>query len=299
LLAGTRFLITGATGRLGRDLTHRLEGLGADVDPVILPGYPELPKLVPWTARTPPRRLEGPKDLAELPSPDHVIHLHWKVDRRRPFAAQVVGELEDNVNRPSFLWDRLREDPPSSFLNASSIMVYSHLNRNPIAAADEPFPVTPYGIAKLAGERTLGALLGEVTRVVHARLGPVCSLGENPAQLFTRLRESVVNGTRITLNSQHVTHTLYIDEAVDLLIHVALAAEAGPCILAGKECSVARIASLFEEVSGGRVNAAPGPSSADRPPSRFVSDVDRFRAPWVRVVPLEEAVHRFLGGTAA
>jgi nucleoside-diphosphate-sugar epimerase len=299
LLAGTRFLITGATGRLGRDLTARLEELGADVDPLVLPGYPEQPKLVPWTARTPARPVAGPDDLADLSPPDHVIHLHWRVDRGRPFTAQVAGELEDNIDRPSFLWERLRERPPRSFLNASSIMVYSHHNRNPIAAADEPLPVTPYGIAKLAGERTLTALLGDATRVIHARLGSVCSLGENPAQLFTRLRESVTRGTRITLNSQHLTHYLYIDEAVDLLISVALTAGAGPCILVGPECPVGRIASLFEELSGNPVNAVPGPASADRAPSRFVTDVDRFRAPWVRVVPLEEAVGRFLGGTAA
>jgi nucleoside-diphosphate-sugar epimerase len=299
LLSGTRFLITGATGRLGRDLTARLEELGAEVDPLVLPGYPDLPKLVPWTARTRPRPVTGPETLRELAPPDHVIHLHWRVDRTRPFTRQIVGELEENIHRPSFLWDWLREHPPRSLLNCSSVGVFSHLNGNPISAEDEPIPLSPYGVAKLAGEKTLSALLGTTTTVLHIRLGSVCSVGEHPSQLFTRIRESLRTGTRITLNAGHVAHYLYIDEAVDLLLCAARQAPPGRYIVAGEGRRIEDIAGMFERLSGEKVEAefvdlAPGVGDPE-----FVSDVERFRAPWVRVTPLEEAVARFLAEAAA
>ena len=47
MLSGSTFLITGATGRLGAELTRRIEELGGGVIPLILGSYPDQPKRTP------------------------------------------------------------------------------------------------------------------------------------------------------------------------------------------------------------------------------------------------------------
>ena len=77
MLSGKTFLITGATGRLGRDTVMRLETLGATVLPLVLHGYPHKPKRVEWLAKSEPIIVSRAEDLNDLDVPDYVINFHW------------------------------------------------------------------------------------------------------------------------------------------------------------------------------------------------------------------------------
>jgi len=294
VLDGKGVLVTGATGRLGRDLCHRLESLGAEVTPVILPGYPLAPRNVPWTAGAVPVEIEDRKDLEALPVPDDVIHLHWLVDRSRPFAEQIENEIRWNVTGPIFLWDWLKDHGVPGFVNVSSIRVFGTRNRNPISAATEPLPSTPYGIAKLAGEAFFGAYFPEATVVTQARLGSVCSHGEHPTQLITQLVASAEDGARIKVNAGHEATLLYIDEAVDLLIEMIRRRPGGRHLLVAPPRPITEIAALVERITGrplqaDQVDLAPGTVDPE-----FVSDLETFHAGWTRRVDLEEAIRRML-----
>jgi len=287
-------LVTGATGRLGRDLTARLEERGATPLPLVLEGYPDRPKSVPWIASTPPRPVRSRADLEDLPTPDAALHLHWKVDRTRPFGEQVEREVAWNVTGPAFLWEWLRERGTARIVNGSSVRVFSPRNRNPIDRDTEPLPTTPYGVAKLAGEAFLGAFFEGGADVVHVRLGSVCSHGEHPSQLMTRLVTSVLTGERIRVNRGHVAHLLYIDDAVDALLGALTRPEPGRYLAVGPAVPIVDVAALVEREAGRSLNAEYVDLAPGVPDPEFVSDLERLREPWARRTVLQDAARRML-----
>ncbi len=291
MLSGQTFLVTGATGRLGCDLTARLEELGASVLPIVLKGYPAHPKLVDWTAKTPPLQVDDELALHELPPPDYAINLHWRVDRTRPYTEQIVNELDCNINRVAFLWQWLKERSVRRFVNCSTIKVYSHLNASPVSAESEPHPVSPYGISKLSAEKFFSAFFTDSpTAVTHLRLSSVFSFGEHPTQLMSQLAASAFDGTRIRLTAGNRIALMYIDEAVDVIINAALVGRSERYLVATTGRLVGEVAGLFERISGRKLNAecVDLPRGVGDPD--LISDLDNLRADWVRVTPLEEAI---------
>jgi len=294
LLSGRRILVTGATGRLGTELCRRVEELGGEPIPLVLDGYPEHPKSGTWTAAAPPRPVRGAADLRGLPDPDAAVHLHWKVDRSRPFAEQVENEIRWNVTGPAFLWEWLRERAPRALVNVSSIRVFGPANPNPVRADDPPRPDTPYGAAKLLGEVFLDAWFGESAAVGHLRLGSVCSPAEHPSQLMSRLAASLVEGTRITVNAGHLVNLLDIQEAVDRILAAALLPARGRYLVVAPPRPVEVIARLMEAAAGSRLNADFTDLAPGVPDPEFISDLDRLGGDWIRKVPLETAAARIL-----
>ena len=295
MLSGKTFFITGATGRLGVDLTPRLEELGASVVPVVLPGYPSRPKTLPWTAKTQPVSITGPDDMKDLPAPDYAIHLHWKVDRTRPFAEQIANEVQWNLTDPAFVWEWLKKREVLCFVNCSSIRVFRHLNHGEITSSTEPIPLSPYGIAKMMGERFFTAFFEKgPTTVSHIRLCSTCSYGEHPSQLISRLVSSVFEDIRIQINTGHKVNLIYIEEAVDLLIQAALCRYPGRYLAVTPGKYVEEIAAMFERISGETLNAEFVDLEPGVPDPVFISDIDKLRDKWTRVTPLETAMAQIL-----
>jgi nucleoside-diphosphate-sugar epimerase len=206
-----------------------------------------------------------------------------------------VNEFDWNVNRLSFLWDWLREQSIAGLTNCSSIRVFSHLNTNPISRSSEPRPVSPYGIAKMAGERSLSALFeGTGIPVTHLRPGPVFSCGEHPSQLASQLALSAFEGRRITLNAGHVTNPMYIDEAIDIIINTALQRRAGAVLPVAPSIPVVSVANLFEALSGARLNADYVDLAPGVPDPEFVADTKELQAEWTRRVDLASGLQRII-----
>ncbi len=294
-LQGQRFLVTGATGRLGCDICPRLEQLGAEVLPLVLPGYAPQPKRVDWSGFQQPIVVNTAQDLKELPPPQRVINLHWQVQRGLSFTEQLHYELNANIHQLSFLWDWLKQQPIQSFANLSSIKIFSHLNQNPISSDTEARPLSPYGIIKQAAEHFFEAhFINTATQVTHLRLSAVASRGEHPSQLMSRLYAGCFEPTRIRLNSGHTTSLLYIDEAVDLIIHAATQARQRRYLLAPPSIANETIAAEFERVAGRTLNAdyvdlMPGIQDAE-----FISDIPQLQADWIRTTPLAEMLRLLL-----
>jgi len=295
LLAGKTVLVTGATGRLGRDLTARVESFGARVLPLVLPGYPDRPKTVPWISQTPPLRVADAADLDRLPRPDHVVNLHWRVNRALPMTESILEEVKASLHHPAFLWEWLRQNPPVSFVNCSTIMVFGRTHRGPISADTEPEPSTPYGIAKLTGEKFFNAYLDTGnTALVHLRLSSVCSYGEHPTHLVSRLLSSVLDGVRIQVNVAHAVNLLYIDDAVDALVSAMLRDGPGRLIAAAESRRIVDVARAVERLTGTTLNADFVDLAPGAPDPEFVSDLAALQAPWTRRTPLEVALEHIL-----
>jgi nucleoside-diphosphate-sugar epimerase len=291
MLSGKTFLITGSTGRLGREIVSRLEELGANVLPLVLEGYPFEPKRGLWTAKSDRLLIGNPNDLNKLPTPDYVINFHWRVDRNLPYPRQLIYELDYNIHRPSFLWEWLSHKAFKRFINISSIKVFSHLNENPISADTEPRPVTPYGIAKFTSEKFFDAYFcSSAFSVVHLRMCSVASFNEHPSQLMSQLCNSALGNFRIRINIGHIAYIIYIDEAVDLIINAALTARKDRYIIAADGIKIEEIATKFEEVCKCRLNAEYVDFAPGAVDPIFITDIEQLRVDWTRSTLLESMI---------
>ncbi len=295
MLSGSNFLVTGATGRLGCEMVSRLEQLGATVMPVVLSGYPLLPKRVAWSAKNTPLSIKTVADLNHLIKPTAVINFHWTLDRSLAYTDQFLYEVNHNIHKNAFFWEWLKKASCQRFINISTISIFSHLNNNPIGANKEPRPVTPYGIAKYTAEKFFDAYFSDSRiDVTHLRICSVASYGEHPSQLLTRLYQSALGKQFMTLNADHAVSIIYIDELIDLIIRAAFTFERPRYILAKPQIAVEELASHFERISGKRLNAKYVNSHPVNVAPIFISDIDLFYMDWTRVHSLEEMIRKII-----
>lgn len=280
---------------MGREICLRLEELDAKVIPIILKGYPELPKRVEWKSTTQPIKIYTKEDLEKLEIPDYVINFHWQVDRSKSFTDQLIYEINSNIYEHAFFWDWLKEVQAKKFVNISTIKIFSELNQNPVSSASIPKPLTPYGIAKVTAENYFNALFNKSTTVViNLRLGPVSSYGEVPTQLLTQLFNSIFKKKKITINKGHISYILYIEEAIDLIINSALLGNEENYLVVGGGKLNEFISHRFEEIAKGKLNAEYldlNPSIED---PIFVSDINKLQSIWTRSYSLDSLIEQII-----
>jgi nucleoside-diphosphate-sugar epimerase len=291
MIAPQTFWVTGATGRLGVEVTSRLEQLGARPVPLVLEGYPLAPRRWTWPASAEPVEIAAADDLAGLPAPDHVLNLHWCVDRDLSEEDELLHDIDHNIRRPAFLWDWLAGTDCQRFVNVSTTKVFSHLNRSPVSAETDPRPSTAYGLAKLTGERYFDARFdGASPAPVHVRLCTLAAAGGHPSQLLPRLCDSAFSDRPIEINRTHRAHLVHIAEAADLLIASALTSEQGPIVVAPPPERVERIAGVFEAEAGVELNATYVETQSDVTDPELRSNTPPLYLDWTRRFSLEELV---------
>jgi nucleoside-diphosphate-sugar epimerase len=268
-----------------------LEELNATVIPIILKGYPELPKRVEWKSKTKPIKIYSEGDLLNLEVPDYVINFHWLVDRSRSFSEQLLYEIDSNICQHSFFWDWLKQIQPKKFVNISTIKIFSELNQNPISSTSIPEPLTPYGIAKVTAEKYFTAVFNKsMTKVINLRLGSVSSYGEVPTQLLTQLFNSIFNKKKITVNKGHASNILYIDEVIDLIINSALLDDKEDYLVVGDPYLNEYISQRFEEIAKGTLNVEYVDLYPGTVDSIFISDRDKLKSSWTRSYSLDSMI---------
>lgn len=286
------FWITGATGRLGCEITARLEQLGQQVVPLVFDGYPLQPKRLKWYAKTQPIEIKNINDFKDLKKPDYLIHLHWQVKRDLSFTEQLLYEMDWNIHRLGFLWEELQKHSLKRIVNLSSIKVFSHFNSNPISAITSPQPASPYGIVKIAAEQFLNSQFNQ--RVTHLRLSSVASVGEHPSQLLSQLYSSAFEEKKIRVNVPHNTALLYIEEAADLIINAAWQGLENYYIVSGKEIANKEIAQTFEEIAQRKLHADYIDLAPNITDLTFISDANKLQTSWTRTYSLDEMIKTFI-----
>jgi nucleoside-diphosphate-sugar epimerase len=288
MLKGKVFMVTGSTGRIGCELTTRLEDLGADVVPVVLGDYPISPKRITWSAKSKPLVVKNIIDLKKVSPPEYLINLHWQVNRNLPFSVQLAYELQSNVTEISFFWDWIADLRINRFINVSTIKVYSELNERIIKSNTEPRPITPYGIAKLTAEKYFDALF-HVTSfpTTHLRLCSVASFREHPSQLMSQLYQSAFKKKRIKLYTLSNTSIIYIEEVVDLIISAAVNVVKERYLITKNIKSNAQIAQKFEQISKRRLDAEYLDIKPKIENPVFISDIKLLRTSWTRTYSLD------------
>lgn len=275
---------------MGKEICQRLEDLNAIVIPIILKGYPEIPKRVEWNSSVKPIKIYEKADLNQLQVPDYVINFHWQVDRSKSFTEQLLYEINSNLNLHEFFWEWLKEKKPKKFINISTIKIFSELNQSPVSSSSNPIPLTPYGISKIAAENYFRTLFYKsFTHVINLRLGPISAFGEVPTQLLSQLFNSAFNNKKITVNSGHISNILYINEAVDLIINSALIGDSD-FLVVGEGHLNEYISQKFEEISQRKLNAEFVDLNPGIIDPIFISDRDKLKSSWTRSYSLESMI---------
>lgn len=290
-----KILVTGSTGRLGCAVVTRLEELGAIPIPIITKGYELLPKRVKWSSRIDPIQIYSPLDLGKIEIPDYVLNFHWCINRNLNFTEQLMFEIQHNIHNLKYIWDWLLENKIKKIVNISSIKIYSYLNQNPISSNSIPYPISPYGIAKLASENYFNSIFLEANvPVVHCRLSSIAAFGENPNHLMTQLYNSAFNNKKININIEQNNNLLYIDEAIDLIICSALMSDKLSYIIGGENVLNEKTAQIFEVISGRKLNAVYVNSFPKKKDPIFSTDRELLRDHWVRVSSLQSMIEKII-----
>lgn len=218
--------------------------------------------------------------------------MHWQVDRTKSFTEQLIYEINSNIYDQLFFWDWLKEIKPKKFINISSIKIFSELNENPISSLSFPKPLSPYGIAKVTAENYFNSFFHKsITRLINLRLGSVCSYGEVPTQLLTQLFNSAFNKKKITINKGHITHILFIEEAIDLIISSALLEDTTDYLIVGEGKLNEFICQRFEELSNCKLNAEYIDLNPGVIDPVFISDLNKLQTSWARSYQLDSIIN--------
>ena len=250
-----RYAVTGAAGFIGSHLAEGLVAAGHEVVGIdCFTDYYD-PRVKEENARSlDVLRLDLAEDVLDLTGFDGVFHLAGQPGVRS--FGDIFGlYLRDNVLASQRLFEAaVRAGVRVVFASSSSI--YGDAERYPTAESDEPRPVSPYGITKLASEHMARAyarsfgLDAVVLRYFNA-FGP----RQRPDMAFTRIVFALAEGRPFELygDGEQTRSWTYVADVVAASI---LAMDGGTGtynVGGGVEASMRESIGILETVSGRRL----------------------------------------------
>jgi nucleoside-diphosphate-sugar epimerase len=291
-MSPSKFVVTGATGHLGRSVVHELAQSG---DVVALSRSGSLPE-PPWneTARSNVRSLalditdDACVDLlrAELGSDVALVHLAaWHPPRTAGTSPEDRSRLlEVNVHGTMRALEAARrrngEPGVACVVYASTFEVYGIPEHpRPVVETDRLNPITDYGATKLSGEDHLLAFAYEErTRVVALRLPAVYGPGELTARALPNFLHSVARGERPRISGPgtDLRDQIHVRDAAAAVARAALGQASGIFNVAdGERHSILALATAAMRAAG--LEGAPEQQASDRTVYDFHMSIERAR----------------------
>lgn len=284
---GTRVLVTGATGFVGRHILAPLLSAGCIVGATARalpekPGPkpdPEPDPRIAWFARD--LLTEGAvRDLIAAFRPDVLVHAAWYAKHGLFWHAP---ENEAWLAATLALANAFCEAGGRRFVGIGSCAEYDWTGDAgaPLSEADPLAPATPYGRAKVEAARQVGDLCaGTATAFAWARLFHLFGPGEHPDRLVPAVARALLRGEEAAVGSgrqvRDFCDTGYAGRAIAA---VALAEITGAINIGSGEATT--IADLVQQIGElcGRPELIRLGTRADRPddPLWLVPDLKRLR----------------------
>ena len=293
-----RVAVTGASGFIGRYLVpalaaggHEVVALGREAGGLApLQGDGVTVRATDYDAG----------DLADvLKGVDAVVHLAGRRSQRdddplsfRPFA-------ETNLNLLETLFFAARDVGASRFVQASTIAAYSAANAIPYLETDNPVPLNPYGLSKLASEQLLTLWGGKTgVRTTSLRLAASYGYGERVSAVLMKFADAAWRRHTLTVrgNGRIGIDQIYVRDVVRAFV-AALAPDAPGGVF---NVGAGRVFSLLEMAE--TVNAAFGndgnlriedPQDGPAPAPHMSIEAARQALGWEPRWPLERALRDF------
>ncbi|HEY7398500.1 MAG TPA: NAD-dependent epimerase/dehydratase family protein [Gaiellaceae bacterium] len=290
-----RYGVTGAAGFIGSHLAEELVRAGHDV--VGFDCFTDYydPRLKEENAAgLDVRRIDLAADEIDFAGLDGVFHLAGQPGVRS-FGDVFPLYVRRNVLASQRVFEAAARDGVRVVF-ASSSSVYGAPERFPTPEDEQPHPLSPYGVTKLACEQLLDAYVRSfgldavVLRYFNA-FGP----RQRPDMAFTRIAFALAGGTTFELYGDgSVSRSwTYVGDVVAATVR-AMGAGTGTYNVGGSlEASMSEAIALFERLAGRTLDVRRGEAVAGDQ-RRTVADTTRIRRElgWSPEVQLEEGLSR-------
>jgi UDP-glucose 4-epimerase len=275
--SGSRVLVTGGCGFIGRRLVHALRNCGAEVTVADRRAFPD------DTVRSVVGDLCDPAVVAGavLPGTDAIFHLA-AVTRVLLSIEDPVATYQLNVAATANLLEQARSHSVGSFVLASTNAVTGDVGTATITEQVPPRPLTPYGATKAAAEMLLSAYAA-----CYGFAGPALRFSNvygpgmlEKDSLIPRLMRAARDGTGIQVygDGSQVRDLVHVDDIVAGILAAWRARHTGPLILGfGESVSVNDIVTAARQVTGAELPAEHVPPKPGEMPAVIV-DISAARA---------------------
>ncbi len=268
--SGSRVLVTGGSGFIGRPLVRALLGTGASVTVADKHPFPgdEVESIV--------GDLCDPSVVARVvrPGTDAIFHLA-AVTRVLDSIEDPAGTYRTNLAATANLLEQARQQGAGAFLLASTNAVTGDVGHRTITEQIPLRPLTPYGATKAAGEMLLGSyaacygMTGCALRFSNV-YGP--GMAEKDS-LIPRLMRAARDGASVQIygDGTQVRDLVHVDDVIAGIFAAWSARFTGPLILgAGEPVSVNDILAAARSVTGAELPAHYTPRKPGEMPAVIV-----------------------------
>ncbi|RJX33156.1 MAG: NAD-dependent epimerase/dehydratase family protein [Desulfarculus sp.] len=262
-----KFLVTGAAGFIGSTVSERLLELGHQVRGIdsFTDYYPR---------RLKEANLEGLRgrpgfDLLEadimaveparlLEGVEVVVHLAAQAGVRRSWGANFAIYTRNNLLTTQRLLEAAKEQGLRRLVYASSSSVYGDTSDLPMRETSACWPVSPYGVTKLAAEHLCGLYYKNFgVDTASLRYFTVYGPRQRPDMAFHRFIRALLEGAPIRLfgDGGQSRDFTFVSDVVEATVAAALAPAAAGGVFnvgGGSRVSVNQVIALLEEITGRR-----------------------------------------------
>ncbi len=259
------FLVTGAAGFIGSRLCERLLSEGHAVKGIdcFTDYYPRPLKEANLAG------LKGQEgfslieaDIMDLTpgelldGVEIVVHLAAQAGVRRSWGENFAIYTHNNLLTTQRLLEAAKEMPLKRLVYASSSSVYGDTSDLPMREASACWPVSPYGVTKLAAEHLCGLYHKNFgVDTVSLRYFTVYGPRQRPDMAFHRFIRALIEGGTIKLfgDGGQSRDFTFVDDVVAATMSAALAPQATGRVFnvgGGSRVSVNQVIAMLEDITG-------------------------------------------------
>jgi UDP-glucose 4-epimerase len=265
-----KILVTGAAGFIGSHLCRRLLSEGCSVTGIdcFTDYYPRWMKERNVAPLLKARRFKLiDKDLNALPlrdlllGVDAVYHLAAQAGVRASWGRNFSVYLKNNIQASQALLEAAKGLPLRKFVYASSSSVYGLTPDIPMTETSLLYPLSPYGVSKLAAEQLCFLYHKNYgLPTVALRFFTVYGPGQRPDMAFHKFFKAVLEGEPITVygDGRQTRDFTFVDDIVEANLAALTKGRDGQVynVGGGHRETLGGLFPLFEEICGRPVRIA-------------------------------------------